>query len=217
MTIYEQAPHFAEIGAGVAFTGNAVQAMKHCNQGIYEAFEKVRTKNMWPSKEKVWFDYHDGYHRKADQKDTHAFTITNSIGQAGVHRAHYLDELIKLFPSEQAQFGKRLERLDKGDDGKWTLKFEDGSSATADAVIGCDGIKSSVRRMLYGENDPRSFPTYTHKYAYRALADMDEAVAAVGEEKAKNSCMHVSIYLPPPYTSHPLHGYLGNTDFFFFL
>lgn len=178
----------------MAFTANAVQAMKHCNQGIYEAFEKVRTKNMWPSKEKVWFDYHDGYHHKDNPKDTLAFTISNNLGQAGVHRAHYLDELIKLFPSNRAQFGKRLESLKQRDDGRWVLTFHDESTAIADAVIGCDGIKSSVRRMMYGKDDPRSYPTYTHKYAYRALADMDEAVAAVGEEKAKNACMHVSVY-----------------------
>ncbi|KAF2210597.1 hypothetical protein CERZMDRAFT_113150 [Cercospora zeae-maydis SCOH1-5] len=194
VTIYEQASHFAEIGAGVSFTSNAVQAMKHCNQGIYEAFERVRTKNLWPSKEKVWFDYHDGYHHTSDPKATHAFTISNSLGQAGVHRAHYLDQLIKLFPSEQAVFGKRLESLERQSEkegGKWILRFHDNSTATSDAVVGCDGIKSSVRKMLYGKDDPRSYPTYTHKYAYRALADMEQAVEAVGEEKAKNSCMHM--------------------------
>ncbi|EME41619.1 hypothetical protein DOTSEDRAFT_73887, partial [Dothistroma septosporum NZE10] len=186
--IYEQAPHFGEIGAGVAFTGNAVQSMKHCYSGIYEAFEKVRTGNIWPSKKNVWFDYHDGYH---DKDDTFAFEITNQLGQAGVHRARYLDELVKLLPSECAQFGRRLENLTKGDDGRHVLHFHDGSTATATAVIGCDGIKSKVRTLLYGSSHPCSKPTYTHKYAYRALATMDDAVKAVGEEKAKNACMHM--------------------------
>lgn len=107
---------------------------------------------------------------------------------------------MKLFPAERAVFGKRLESLERESEkegGKWVLKFHDGSEAKADAVVGCDGIKSSVRKMLYGKDDPRSYPTYTHKYAYRALADMDQAVEAVGEEKAKNSCMHVSD--TPPY------------------
>lgn len=190
ITLYEQAPHFAEIGAGVAFTGNAVQSMKICHPGVYEAFTKVRSSNMWESKSKVWFDYHDGYHKK---KDTHAFTITNDLGAAGVHRAHFLDALVDLLPKEHAQFGKRLKTLVKGDDGRWKMEFQDGTSATADAVIGCDGIKSTVRQMMYGRDHPCAFPTYTYKYAYRALAKMEDAIKAVGEEKAQNSCMHVSI------------------------
>lgn len=187
-TVYEQAPHFGEIGAGVSFTSNAVQAMKICDSGIYAAFEKVRTANIWDSKKDVWFDYHDGFHNNAN---THAFTIRNSLGQAGVHRARYLDELIKLFPRERARFGKRLEGLSRQDDGRYALKFHDGSEAMADAVIGCDGIKSQVRRLVYGKDHPCARPTYTHKYAYRALARMEDAIQIVGEEKALNACMHV--------------------------
>lgn len=98
--------------------------MKHCYSGVYEAFTKIRTGNLWPSKKNVWFDYHDGYHNR---DDTLAFSITNGLGQAGVHRARYLDELVKLLPEENASFGKRLESFEGSDDGRWTLRFEDGS------------------------------------------------------------------------------------------
>ena len=71
-----------------------------------------------------------------------------------------------------------------------------------DAIIGCDGIKSKVRQLLYGDH-PCSHPTFTHKYAYRALATMDDAIKAVGEEKAKNACMHVSIPDPSLLAYNP--------------
>ena len=58
--LYEQAPSFKEIGAGVAFTPNAVQAMRVCHDGVYQAFESVRTRNLWESKQNTWFDYYDG-------------------------------------------------------------------------------------------------------------------------------------------------------------
>lgn len=190
-SIYEQAAEFAEIGAGVSFRENAIQAMKHCHQGVYEAFEKVRVGNLWPNKQDVWFDYHDGYHDKPSE-ETLAFTIRTQLGQAGVHRAHYLNELVNLFPSERSHFGKRLEGLEKDGDGRWRMRFVDGSSAVADAVIGCDGIKSKVRSLMFGEDHPCARPTYTHKYAYRGLTNMEDAVKAVGEEKAKTACMHVS-------------------------
>ncbi|EME77310.1 uncharacterized protein MYCFIDRAFT_72425 [Pseudocercospora fijiensis CIRAD86] len=188
--IYEQAPEFAEIGAGVSFRENAIQAMEHCHPGIFEAFEKVRVSNLWPSKKTVWFDYHDGYHDKSSS-ETFAFSIRTKLGQAGVHRAHFLNELVGLFPAERSHFGKRLEGLEREEDGRWRLRFVDGSSAVADAVIGCDGIKSKVRVLMFGEEHPCARPTYTHKYAYRGLTDMEDAVKAVGEEKAKTACMHM--------------------------
>jgi salicylate hydroxylase len=135
----------------------------------------------------------------------YAFTVKSKIGQAGVHRAHFLDELVKLLPEDIAHFGKRFQSLEKGSDGRWQIKFEDGSSATADAVIGCDGIKSSVRKWMYGADHPCSAPTYTHKYAYRALVPMKEAIDAIGEEKAMNACLHVrpSLWPSSPACTHP--------------
>ncbi|KAI1864391.1 uncharacterized protein JN550_008948 [Neoarthrinium moseri] len=190
--LYESAAGFAEIGAGVSFTTNALQAMKHIHPGVFEAFERACTVNGWDSKRDVWFDYLDG---TADH-DREAFTIRTGLGQAGVHRAHYLDELVKLLPADKARFGKRLEDIEvpatPGDAGRLVLRFRDGSSETADAVIGCDGIKSRVRQLLVADDNPAAaHPGYTHKYAYRGLVPMAAAVAAVGDERARNACMHM--------------------------
>jgi salicylate hydroxylase len=163
--------------------------MKACHDGIYEAFQAVCTRNLWPSKEKVWFDYIDGFHSGA----SHAFTVSNSVGQNGVHRAHFLEKLVPLFSKERAFFGKRLLDIAVKATGRLALQFEDGSSAEADAVVGCDGIKSRVRQILFGTSHPCATPSYTHKYAYRGLVPMEDAIAAIGEERAHNACMHVSL------------------------
>ena len=193
LTIYEQAAVFGEVGAGVSFTPNAVQAMKACHPGIHHAFERVCTRNLWPAKQNVWFDYLDGYgHRTEGGRQDIAFTIRNSLGQNGVHRAHFLDELVQLLPGDLAQFNKRLVDVTENPaNGKWVCRFSDGSCDEADVVIGCDGIKSRVRALLVGEDRPAAAPSFTHKYAYRGLVPMDKAVEAVGEELASNACMHV--------------------------
>ncbi|KAI9040779.1 FAD/NAD(P)-binding domain-containing protein [Aspergillus affinis] len=198
VTIYEQASAFAEIGAGVSFSPNAVDAMKTCHPGIHAAFEKVCTRNLWPTKQKVWFDYLDGWSQgesrdanNASRQDI-AFTISNSIGQTGVHRAHFLDELIKLIPEDIARFNKRLENIvERKSDGKLVMQFADGEEHETDLIIGCDGIKSRVRQIMVGEGHPAANPTYTHKYAYRGLVPMDKAIEAIGEELASNACMHM--------------------------
>lgn len=192
-TIYEQAPKFGEIGAGVSFSPNAISAMKVCHKGIYDAFERVCTYNVWPSKQKVWFDYLDGYDKsyKESGYQEAAFSITNELGQNGVHRARFLDEIIKLLPQDVARFGKRLKSIDEQSNGKLQLSFEDGSSDEVDAVVGCDGIKSRVRQLMFGADHPCARPGYTHKYAYRGLVPMQQAIEAIGEERALNSCMHM--------------------------
>jgi salicylate hydroxylase len=195
VAIYEQAPKFGEIGAGVSFSPNAVQAMKICHKGIYLSFEKVCTRNQWPEKKNVWFDFLDAYGKEGEQleRSTLKFVVSNSLGQNGVHRATFLDELIKLVPEGIAHFGKRLKSLEQSGDGgsKCVIRFEDGSSVEADAVVGCDGIKSKTRQLMHGLDHPCAQPTYTYKYAYRGVVPMAQAIEAVGEERALNSCMHL--------------------------
>ena len=58
-------------------------------------------------------------------------------------------------------------------------------------VIGCDGIKSSVRKHIFGADHPASDAQYTHKVAYRGLVPMDRAVEVLGPWKAGNFHHHV--------------------------
>ncbi|KAF5011077.1 hypothetical protein FDECE_2816 [Fusarium decemcellulare] len=187
VTLYERAPNFHEIGAGVSFTPNAVRAMQVCHPGIYDAFDRVCTWNGWESKRKTWFDFLDGV---AEQEGA-AFSIKTSLGQNGVHRAHFLDEMTKLLPSDRIQFGKQIEDAKEDASGKIIMTFSDGSTASADALIGCDGIRSRVRQLIVGADHPSARPTYSHKYAYRGLVEMDKAIEAIGEERARNACMHM--------------------------
>ncbi|EJT45663.1 salicylate hydroxylase [Trichosporon asahii var. asahii CBS 8904] len=187
--MYERAAAFGEIGAGVSFTPNALQAMKLCHPDIYEAFLKVCTRNTAPEKSDVFFDYVRGYDPSGHAGEI-VFTARNEFGQNAVHRAHFLDEVVKLLPQEGiVEFGKLLTSLEETSEGV-TLRFADGSVRHADAVLGCDGIKSAVRRSMF-PGHPCANPTYTHKYAYRGLIPIDAATAAVGPELGQNSFMHL--------------------------
>lgn len=187
--MYERAAAFGEIGAGVSFTPNALQAMQLCHPDIYAAFLKVCTRNTAPEKARVFFDYVRGFDPSGRAGDV-VFTATNAFGQNAVHRAHFLDEVVKLLPQDGiVEFGKLLTGLDEGPGGV-TLRFADGSVRRADAVLGCDGIKSAVRRSMFPGHACAS-PTYTHKYAYRGLIPVAAATAAVGAALGQNSCMHL--------------------------
>ncbi|WRT68430.1 uncharacterized protein IL334_005406 [Kwoniella shivajii] len=155
VTIYEQAEKFGEIGAGVAFNPAATRAMQLCSPEIYDAFEKVATRNVWPEKKTTWFDWLDGHVDEPVGKEPFLFTVTNEFGANAVHRAHFLDETVKLLKGDHTKFGKHLDTIvDEGEDKPLKLKFHDGSQEVADAVIGCDGIKSRVRTWMLGEGHP---------------------------------------------------------------
>ncbi|CAK7228965.1 hypothetical protein SCUCBS95973_007061 [Sporothrix curviconia] len=210
-TIYEQAAAFGEIGAGVGMHANAVRAMKICDAGLLAGFERVATRNAWASKADVWFDVLDGTAAEPasePEKLAPLFTlIGHEDGHAACHRARFLEEMVPLLPAGSAQFGKRLLSVD-GDgtevdgDGPLTLVFEDGTTAQADAVLGCDGIKSRTRAVLVAahgkdngkSNDDRAAideakPTYSHKFVYRGLIPMADAVAVLGEERSANAML----------------------------
>ena len=67
-----------------------------------------------------------------------------------LHRAHFLDELVKAIPAENVHFNKHLRDIEDIPGVPNTIHFNDGTSATADIVIGADGIHSTVRAYLLG-------------------------------------------------------------------
>ena len=81
-----------------------------------------------------------------------------------------------------------MERLENG---TTILVFEDGSEAEADVVIGCDGIKSATRRLLFPNRSLDDFLTFTNDVAYRALLPMRKAEQAVGHDLAHNAQLYL--------------------------
>nr|WOL36627.1 FAD monooxygenase [Pseudogymnoascus verrucosus] len=193
--VYEQAKSLREIGAGVAFTANAIRCMGMINPGIVEALRAVATANGDADDPNDWLQWVDGYNQHTENPYDEKLLFKLYAGYRGFegcHRAHFLDQLAKIVPKGVVEFNKRLDTISQtGSEDKMVLKFTDGTSAEADAVIGCDGIKSRVRQVILGNDNPASHPHYTHKFAYRGLIPMDKAVEVMGEYKARNQHMHV--------------------------
>ncbi|KAK4214348.1 hypothetical protein QBC37DRAFT_421446 [Rhypophila decipiens] len=195
--LYEQASTLREIGAGVAFTTNAQRCMELLSPDVIASMRAVSTKNEDP-----YYTYVDGYHspevpegqkksKHDDMKETQLFRLfAGNTGFDACHRAHFLDEMVKHLPESVVQFRKRLVMYEKRGD-EYVLRFEDGSLDTADAIIGCDGIKSRVRQVLLGVDNPASYPGFTHQVAFRGLIRMGRAVEVLGKDKAHNQCMHM--------------------------
>ncbi|KAI4286650.1 MAG: hypothetical protein L6R35_004095 [Caloplaca aegaea] len=190
--IYERGNSFREIGAGIGFTPNAEWAMKVLDPRIHGAFKRVASRNATD-----WFLWVDGYnHNTPDPNDIDEVLIHKMYlgerGFEGCHRADFLDELVKMMPEGKVEFNKYLHSItDRGDGQKLVLTFRDGSTETTDAVVGCDGIRSRARQLILGEDNPASYPGYTHKFAFRGLLPMQKAKAVLGDAKTQTRHMHL--------------------------
>ena len=188
--VYESAPAFAEIGAGMAFGPNAIRSMALIDPAIRAAFLSLATKNGAKEDEKTWINFRCGL----DEPKLIAKVQTtdpDKTGLSSVHRARFMDGLASLIPHGVAHFGKRLQSLEHKDSGKIQLVFEDGTTAEADAVVGCDGVRSRVRQILFDKKSPLEDLTFSGKYAYRGLIPMDKAKEVLGDYLAGNSQMYL--------------------------
>ena len=63
-----------------------------------------------------------------------------------VHRSDLHRLLSEAVPQASIQLGKRCAQVESRN-GSAGLSFTDGTSAEADVVVGCDGIRSAVRAL----------------------------------------------------------------------
>lgn len=190
--VYEGALAFAEIGAGVGFGPNARQAMALIDPRIKKGYDKHATTNYNEDNKDHFFQFRMGMDGRGRTEGLKAGCLISEPGGEGkgmnmIHRARFLDELIALIPSECASFGKRLRNVEAVEEGV-RMYFEDGTTAEASAVIGCDGVKSKVRQSLFGK---KSDAIFTGKYAYRGLLPMQKAVDLLGEQRARNAQAYI--------------------------
>lgn len=146
------------------------------------AHDRVATPNGSPEKAHIWFDVRHGTGPKEGELITQLETKGGFI-HCGASRSHFLDKIVALIPkSVKTQFGKKvIDVFEDEENGKVKVKFEDGTNIEADAVVGCDGIRSTSRKILLGPGDPSATAVYSGKYAYRIVLDMERAIQVAGK------------------------------------
>ena len=191
--VYEAASAFEEVGLGLSIGPAAHRAMPLIDPQIRNVYDHLVTTHAdspgYEHLRQTWFEIVWATGPKTGQMlmDLKA----PPSGQTTVRRTDFLATMVDLVPPESRHFGKRLETLEEYATGV-KLTFKDGTSATADVVIGCDGIKSKVKQYITNSKEyDRTLPQYSGMYCYRAALDMDTMVAAVGDDRARVSTMYI--------------------------
>ena len=153
--IYEQAPRFVRLGAGIQMSPNAMRVLRGIGLEPH-----IRTTAFQP--------------RSWTNRDWDSGRLTNELPLGAeaeakygapyllMHRGDLHEALVSRVPTEKIVLDKKLVELDWRR-GNVTLRFADGSSASADAVIAADGIHSRVRELWRGPETTN----FTGRVAYR--------------------------------------------------
>ncbi|KAI1794210.1 FAD/NAD(P)-binding domain-containing protein [Ganoderma leucocontextum] len=185
--VYEAASQFKEIGAGVMIWARTWEILSLL--GMAEAFSRIAHAPPDGSLS-IGFDY-----RKSEQPEAGSrfYLFEVPYGCIRFHRAHFLDVLIDHLPAGVAHFGKRLASythtlVAHRSEPEILLQFADGSAAICDLLVGCDGIKSLVRKQLLKDHvhkrggDPRLLdhiePVWSGTIAYRGLIPVERLRSA---------------------------------------
>jgi salicylate hydroxylase len=191
--IYERAPTYHEVSAGFAFTGTGRDCMEKLHPGILEVLGKISQKTDADTSNSYWDAYHPRTKEESEDESKSLLfrTPNNKLDYWGCVRSQLLLGCAAQLPKEGITFGKQLVGYeDKDTNSKVVLRFDDGTTAEADVLVGCDGIHSKTRENMLGADHPASHAGYTDMVAYRTMVPIDAGIAALGDKVARSGCMH---------------------------
>ncbi|KAF5549509.1 monooxygenase FAD-binding protein [Fusarium mexicanum] len=192
--IYERAPTWHEVSAGFAFTGAARVWMKQLDPALVELLGNISQKTDANTSNAYWNGYHPRNREDAEDESKSLLfrTPTNNLSFWGCIRSQFLQGMADLLPEGAVNFRKQLASYeDDHQCGKVVLRFDDGSVAETDVLLGCDGIHSATRRIMLGADHPASTPGFSNTVVYRTMVPIDLGIAALGEKVAKSACNHL--------------------------
>ena len=153
--IYEQASQFARVGAGIQMTPNAMKVLR--GLGVEERLCEVAYQPPF-ARSREW----DTGRVTSEMPVKGAMLAQFGAPFLFLHRADLHAALESQVPRECVDLNRKLVGISQSGNGV-TLSFADGTRVTADAVIGADGVHSTVREALLGPENPR----FTGRVAYR--------------------------------------------------
>jgi 6-hydroxynicotinate 3-monooxygenase len=147
VAVYEQSPNFSRIGAGIILGANVAKVLRRLDLEHGLATTGIRP---------------DAFVSRAwDSGDTTYELVFDAACEArfdgpfvNIHRADLHQLLQSALAPGTIRFGHKIAGIDETANGV-TLSFENGAVVEADLAIGADGIRSKVREIMLGFEEPR--------------------------------------------------------------
>jgi salicylate hydroxylase len=160
--LFERAPAFGEVGAGIQMTPNAVKVMRAL--GLHERLQQVSFlphsivgRNWQTGAENFRTPLRDECPRLYGAEFFH------------IHRADLHSILLSLVPPEDVSLLSQCVSVSQTNQSA-AAQFADGREFEADLIVGADGIQSTVRRTIAGDGAPR----FTGNMCWRTVIPFDK-------------------------------------------
>jgi salicylate hydroxylase len=150
--VFEQARELTEVGAGVSLAPNGLRMLDRL--GVAEGAARLGARHV-----STQLRLADG---RSARHEPHQFAQPGR--NIGIHRADLLALLAERLPSGTVRTGHRCTGFSQDADAA-TVSFGDGTSETADVVIGADGIHSVLQGFVVEPAEP----VFSGVVAYRGL------------------------------------------------
>ena len=166
VSLFEQAPALGEIGAGIMLTPNAVRALDYVG-----ALDGARARAVEPE---MSYSRHYltgemlGERPVAGDYQAQYGAPMYTIHRADLHQA--LASTVEADDRSRIHLDHVFAGLEQTGD-EVEVRFENGRRYRSDVVIGADGIRSAVRRLGLGADQP---PRFTSFVAWRGLVPLSD-------------------------------------------
>lgn len=146
-TVYESRPGPLNIGGAVMLSPNALKVLD-----AFHLYEDLRTQG---------FNFSQLHYRDVSGKliETYEFGNKDEYGYEAlrIYRHVLIDTLLAELKRKNIpiQFGAKFTHITGEDENSVSFAFADGSTGTADVLVGADGIHSRVRKYLYPDLEPK--------------------------------------------------------------
>jgi 2-polyprenyl-6-methoxyphenol hydroxylase-like FAD-dependent oxidoreductase len=139
--IYERVAELKEIGAAVSLFPNATNVLKAL--GLLEPL----LEHSYPIKGALI--------RNHDDQRLAFLEVKTDLGTPGISliRPHLLNVLVAAFPGERVHLNHAVKSFEQRSD-KVIVHFESGERVEGDALVGCDGVRSAVRKQQLNDGPP---------------------------------------------------------------
>ncbi len=164
--VREKTSELHEVGAGITLWTNAMRVLDRL--GVAARIEEAGSL-LGCAEVRTW---------KGDVLST---TRMDEMGckhgapSVAIHRADLQSILFDALPAGTVRLGAALQSFEQDGQGV-SAQFSDGTQERADLLVGADGIRSKVRTLLFGEEEPR----YSGYTAWRGIASLEHSSISIG-------------------------------------
>jgi salicylate hydroxylase len=174
VVVYEQAAELTEVGGGINMGPNAVRVLLRL--GVGPALDRDGVRPL-VTHQRRWQDGRTLQRSALNPRCEQLYGAPHLT----IHRRDLLAAIASGFPSDRVHLGHRLTGFVSRDNGV-DVSFENGARCVVDVLVGADGIHSTVRGKLFGDDAP----LFAGCVAYRGLVPV-ERIADLGLELGNQS------------------------------